>query len=222
MSEHAPGSSGQEREWVRRRLWALATATAGALVAVGVASCGADDRDMARPTSSQTTTTFLRGTTSSVLAATPQQPGLHLATAAFAEGAVIPERHTCQGLDVPPDLTWTAVPAGTVELALVMDDPDANGFVHWIVTGIDPAVTGLIGGQLPEGAVEASNGFGNAGWAGPCPPEGSGVHHYRFQLYALGQPLGLAAGLDAEEANQAVINGAILQQAALGGTAEAP
>ena len=224
MTESAPGDSGQEREWVRRRLWALATATAGALVAVGMASCGAGDRDMARPSSEQTTTTFLRGTTTSVAAVattTAVQPvGLHLATTAFAEGAPIPEQHTCNGIDVPPDLTWSDIPADTDELALVMDDPDADGFVHWIVTGIDPAAAGLLGGQLPAGAVEAKNGFGNVGWAGPCPPAGSGVHHYRFQLYALAEPLGLAAGAEADEAKLAVINGRILQQAALGGTVD--
>jgi Raf kinase inhibitor-like YbhB/YbcL family protein len=218
------GQSGPEREWVRRRLWALATAGAGALVAVAMASCGAGDRDMARPTDEQTTTTFLRGTTTSVAAVggpTTAPVALHLTTTAFADGAPIPERHTCTGIDVPPDLTWSNVPPGTVELALVMDDPDADGFVHWIVTGIDPAAAGLLGGQLPEGAVEARNDSGDTGWAGPCPPDGTGVHHYRFQLYALGAPLGLAAGTDPEEARLAVINGSILQQAALSGTVAA-
>jgi Raf kinase inhibitor-like YbhB/YbcL family protein len=214
---------GQERDWRRRRLWALASAVAGGLLAVGMASCGAGDRDMARPSASQTTTTFLRGTTSSVAAVvspTSAEQALHLTTTAFADGAAIPEQHTCNGIDVPPDLTWTGVPAGTVELALVMDDPDADDFVHWIVTGIDPAAAGLLAGQLPEGAVEAKNDFGDNGWAGPCPPDGSGVHHYRFQLYALSEPLGLDPGLDAGEAKDAVINGSILQQAALGGTVE--
>jgi hypothetical protein len=187
---------------------------------MGLGACGADDRDMARPSSSQTTTTFIRGTTTTAAGAS-QPAALHLSTSSFPPDGVIPDEYTCNGIDVPPELTWTNVPAGTVELALVMDDPDADGFVHWVVTGIDPAATGLVGGRLPEGAVEANNDFGNPGWAGPCPPDGTGVHHYRFQLYALQAPLGLEAGTDAGEATQAVLDGSILQQAALGGTVEA-
>lgn len=193
---------------------------AGAVLVLGLAACGADDRDMARPSSSQTTTTFIRGTTTTVAGAA-QPASLHLSTTSFAPDGVIPDEFTCNGVDVPPDLTWTDVPAGTVELALVVDDPDADDFVHWVVSGIDPTTTGLLGGQLPQGAVEAANGYGNPGWAGPCPPDGTGVHHYRFQLYALQAPLGLEPGTDAAEARQAVQNGSILQQAALGGTVEA-
>lgn len=198
----------------------LVVGAARAVLALGLAACGADDRDMARPSSSQTTTTFIRGTTTTVAGA-PQPVALHLSTSSFTPDGVIPDDFTCNGIDVPPDLSWTNVPAGTVELALVMDDPDADEFVHWVVTGIDPTTTGLFGGQLPAGAAEANNGFGNPGWAGPCPPEGTGVHHYRFQLYALQAPLGVEAGADANEAKQAVLNGMIIQQAALGGTVEA-
>ena len=31
-----------------------------------------------------------------------------------------------------------------------------------------------------------ANDFGKAGYGGPCPPPGHGVHHYRFKLLALG------------------------------------
>ncbi|MEY3618859.1 MAG: hypothetical protein RL726_1557, partial [Actinomycetota bacterium] len=38
---------------------------------------------------------------------------------------------------------------------------DPVGRTHWIVTGIDPSVTGLESGVLPAGAVEANNAFGS-------------------------------------------------------------
>ncbi len=41
----------------------------------------------------------------------------------------------------PPPLTWSGVPDEAEELVLLCEDPDAPSgtFVHWLVTGIDPA-----------------------------------------------------------------------------------
>jgi Raf kinase inhibitor-like YbhB/YbcL family protein len=105
---------------------------------------------------------------------------------AFAGGAAIPERFTCQGEDRSPPLRWSGVPAGTAELALVVDDPDAprGTYVHWILIGIDPSGTGLAEATVPPGARQVRNSAGKAAYAGPCPPEGP-AHHYRFTVYAL-------------------------------------
>lgn len=115
-----------------------------------------------------------------------------LTSSAFADGAAIPRAHTCDGKDVSPALAWTGVPAGAKALVLVVDDPDANGWVHWIVLDL-PATDG----ELPQAVDRAAptpeqgtNDFGRRGWGGPCPP--SGTHHYRFTLTALGAPLALA------------------------------
>ena len=35
------------------------------------------------------------------------------------------------------------------------------------------------------GAVQSNTDFSTPGWGGPCPPAGSGIHHYDFCLYAL-------------------------------------
>jgi len=48
----------------------------------------------------------------------------------------------------------------------------------------------------------------------PCPP--SGVHHYRFQLYALDKKLDLETGTDREELEEAMKN-SILARAELVG-----
>ena len=44
---------------------------------------------------------------------------------------------------------WSAPPAGTVELALLVTDDDAGGFVHWAVAGI-PAAAGEVGRGRPD------------------------------------------------------------------------
>jgi Raf kinase inhibitor-like YbhB/YbcL family protein len=37
----------------------------------------------------------------------------------------------------------------------------------------------------PAGSTQIQNDYGNQGFGGACPPEGHGVHHYRFTLHAL-------------------------------------
>jgi Raf kinase inhibitor-like YbhB/YbcL family protein len=108
-----------------------------------------------------------------------------IASPAFADGAAIPKQYTCQGASTSPPLSWSGVPAGAAQLALVVIDPDAPGgsFVHWTTWGIAPAAASIDAGVVPAGAVQGRNGAGRTGYAGPCPP--SGTHHYHFDLYAL-------------------------------------
>lgn len=114
-----------------------------------------------------------------------------LTSTAFAEGGAIPTEFSCDGANVSPPLSWAGVPAGTAALVLVVDDPDARGFVHWIVLDL-PGVDG----SLPKGVSPTADvpqqgtaDFGKVGWGGPCPP--SGTHHYRFNLTAVAAALGL-------------------------------
>ena len=121
---------------------------------------------------------------------------LRIKSAAFDHHKRIPERHTGDGEDVSPALTWSGVPEGTRAFAVVVHDPDAplvDGFTHWVAYGIAGDATGL-----PEGAEVTSgqNSFGNTGYNGPAPPPGHGPHHYYFWVYALDEDLDLAPGLD--------------------------
>lgn len=122
----------------------------------------------------------------------------------FGEGDPIPERHTCDGRDVSPALSWQGAPAGTVEFALVMDDPDARGWIHWVMYDI----AGGESGSLPEGVrpddrpPQGITSFGRTGWGGPCPP--SGTHHYVFTLYALSGSIGLSGAPTAAQVRAAV------------------
>jgi phosphatidylethanolamine-binding protein (PEBP) family uncharacterized protein len=102
----------------------------------------------------------------------------------------IPVEYTCTGDESVPLLTWTAPPADTVEMALVVVDETADDFAHWIVIGLPPEA-GSVGGPEPIAVgTEAMNSVGNLGWAGPCPPDPD-AHTYRFTLYSLSQALEL-------------------------------
>lgn len=143
--------------------------------------------------------------------------GSALHSTAFADGEDIPVEHTCDGQDRPPPLAWEGLDPEAVELVLVVDDPDAPAgtFPHWLVAGLAPSAAG-VRGDLPSEAVEGTNGFGERGWAGPCPPPGDAPHTYRFEVVALSQPSGLAPGFSAHEL-AAAMDGTVLSAAVLEG-----
>jgi len=141
-----------------------------------------------------------------------------LTSTAFAEGEAIPQKFSCDGANVSPQLAWTGTPSGAGALVLVVDDPDARGFVHWIVLDLPGA-----DGALPEGVSpttdspqQGSNGFGKVGWGGPCPP--SGTHHYNFTLTAIAAPLGLAGNPTAQDVAAALGGAKVLGKATLTAT----
>jgi Raf kinase inhibitor-like YbhB/YbcL family protein len=133
-----------------------------------------------------------------------------LGSPAFADNTQIPAEYSCNGRNTPPPLRWRNPPPGTESLALVVDDPDAVGglYIHWVVSGIPPTATEIVEGALPGGAVVSLNSGGNATYLGPCPPAGTGVHHYRFQLYAL-KRLTLAPTTPARDAARTIAGTAI-------------
>jgi len=130
----------------------------------------------------------------------------NLSSPAFADGGSIPQKHTCQGHDVSPELNWSEAPAGVKSLALIMDDPDAPGgtFTHWVLFDIPPETRQLAEGAGPIG-VDGGNSLSQTGYMGPCPP--SGIHRYYFRLYALDVPaLNLKAGAARGEVEAAMKN----------------
>jgi Raf kinase inhibitor-like YbhB/YbcL family protein len=129
---------------------------------------------------------------------------MELASSAFAVGQPIPRRHSCEGENVSPPLSWKDVPEGATSLALIVDDPDAprGTFTHWLGWGLDPVADGL--GEAEGAPVEGRNDFGETGYRGPCPPPGHGPHRYFFRLHALEAELELAPDASADEVEQAL------------------
>ena len=119
---------------------------------------------------------------------------LTLISPAFPHNGPMPARLTCDGRDLPPELRWSELPAGTRSLALIVDYPDAPDpaaprmtWVHWVLYGLPPTAVGLpegvASGDLPPGTREGKNDWGRTGYGGPCPPIGR--HRYFHKLYAL-------------------------------------
>jgi Raf kinase inhibitor-like YbhB/YbcL family protein len=109
---------------------------------------------------------------------------IRLSSPAFAAGGSLPARYTCAGGSAVPPLSWSGVPRRARQLALVVEDPDADHFVHWTVLNISATQTRLDAASMPRGAVETDNSFGKHGWGAPCPPRGDAPHRYVFALYA--------------------------------------
>ena len=179
------------------RVWIAAAATlAGAFVA-----CGGDGDELATPEPIGT------------------GPAI-FASGAFSSGGAIPIEFTCDGDNVAPPLNWRRVPVGTQSLALTMDDPDANGYVHWVMYNIPPDSMGLGADTLPQeeladGSLQGVNGRGEIGYTRPCPP--GGEHRYRFRLYALDAEVDLDAGATLAELEAAIADH-VVARSELGGT----
>ncbi|MCE5328466.1 MAG: YbhB/YbcL family Raf kinase inhibitor-like protein [Planctomycetaceae bacterium] len=148
---------------------------------------------------------------------------------AFENGQPIPRKYSQDGQNISPPLEWQGLPEGTKELALIVDDPDAptpQPWVHWVMYKIAPGVKHLPEGvkaadKPPElhGALQGVNTSKNAGYDGPAPPKGHGVHHYHFKLYALDAPLNLPPRQTKEQLLTAM-KGHVLGESELIGTYE--
>lgn len=142
--------------------------------------------------------------------------------APWAEGGPIDARYSCDGSNISPSFSWADVPEGTNELAVSFVDETnlSNGqpFIHWIMAGIDasPQTTSIGEGQVPVGAIQALNFFGDVAFAGPCPNPGS-TNTFRLTLFALNQQLEVADGTPATELLD-LLNTVALDTTSVGGT----
>ncbi|WP_159805189.1 YbhB/YbcL family Raf kinase inhibitor-like protein [Cellulomonas citrea] len=152
-----------------------------------------------------------------------------LTSPAFDHGTPIPARHRGRifGTNLSPALAWTPPPAGTAELVLIVQDPDAplrTPATHALTLGIDPALTGIPEGALAhpsplDGLTHGKGGLGRRGWSGPMPPRSHGPHSYVFQLFALDRRTGLGEGFGLGEVLEAM-TGHVVARARLDGTYE--
>ncbi|MBA6413722.1 YbhB/YbcL family Raf kinase inhibitor-like protein [Parahaliea sp. F7430] len=126
---------------------------------------------------------------------------IQITSTAFAAGEAIPTKHTGEGVDVSPALSWDQVPEGTKSFAVFCHDPDAPlitecgsyGFVHWVLYNIPADVR-----ELKEGCsdyTKGKNNFGHEHYGGPMPPPGHGKHQYYFWILALDTETALPEGL---------------------------
>jgi phosphatidylethanolamine-binding protein (PEBP) family uncharacterized protein len=200
-------------------------ATSGALLlGLVLAGCGGGSSSTsstnAKTSSSQSTSAPQSGTSSGAGVQTAQgaspptgtatsaQPTEHtpksnikLSSTAFAEGKPIPAHYTCDGADTSPPLKWRGVPAGTVELVMIISafnrtGPGGGELISWAVAGLKPSQKGISAGKLPPGAIVGRNSFGKNGYT-LCPKKGEGLVHYLWVVYGLKHPLSVQPGFDA-------------------------
>jgi hypothetical protein len=147
-----------------------------------------------------------------------------LESSSFSHAQPIPSKHSLNGNNLSPPLSWRNAPANTQSFVLIMDDPDAPGgtWDHWIVYDIPGGTTFLAenagasgGGNLPPGAKHGTNSWSNNYYQGPLPP--SGTHRYYFKLYALSTSQLNPSGTS-KAAIEAAMQGKILKQTELMGT----
>lgn len=133
---------------------------------------------------------------------------LTLTSPAFPDEGPMPDRFALDRGNISPPLVWTGVPEGSVELVLMCEDEDvvAQPFLHWLVTGIDPASTGVAEGEVPAGGQEWTNDFGKLGWGGPHPPPDDEPHRYFFRLYALPLPAALPDSPTADDVRSSLLD----------------
>lgn len=124
-----------------------------------------------------------------------------LNSSAFENDGFIPEKYTCDGEDISPELSWDGAPEGTESYTMIVDDPDAPGriFTHWVLYNLPATMNGLEEGMsafeiIKTGASQGKNDVGSVGYTGPCPPPGK-PHRYRFHLYALDTVLDVPGGV---------------------------
>lgn len=151
-----------------------------------------------------------------------------LRSPAFADGAPIPVAFAGVGVgdNVSPPLYWSGLPAGTLAVMILIEDPDAplaRPVVHLIAANISASIQ-----HVEAGMLNASSGmdlmlglgsFDRIGYAGPRPILGHGPHRYIFQIFALDRLFAFSAAPSLDALLEAT-RGAVLAKGRLIGTYE--
>ena len=139
----------------------------------------------------------------------------------FDHHGTVPEEYSAYGDNKSIDLSWSNLPAGAVQLAVICDDPKVvelgmmpTPFVHWVAYNIPASANGLpadltkdaevMGVAGLNGMINGLNGPRQAGYFGPRPPVNGQLHSYHFRVYAIDADLGLEAGLGRDELLEAI------------------
>jgi Raf kinase inhibitor-like YbhB/YbcL family protein len=129
---------------------------------------------------------------------------INIESEAFDEGGNIPEKYTCDGINISPTLKWNTLPEHTISFAILCEDPDAPGgiYTHWIIYNVPPNIMELPENvekkeKLENGIIQGVNDSGFHGYGGPCPP--GEEHRYFFRIYALDKTLSLRPPVKRED-----------------------
>lgn len=117
-----------------------------------------------------------------------------LISSSFGNGGKILEKHTCDGKNISPELTWSNPPDGIDSFVLLMNDynPPTGLWNHWLLYNIPKNITVLKEGisTLPEPSKLGVNSWKAKDYQSLCPPENTEYTYY-FKLYGLDTMLDL-------------------------------
>lgn len=161
----------------------------------------------------------------------PYEAGdIPMASAAVDDGGWLDPVYSKAQDNTSPPLEWTAVLEAETYV-LIVEDPDApmeKPFIHWMLWNIPGQLTSLpaniaktLHPEGIEGVMQGENTLGEHGWTGMDPPQGHGVHHYHFQLFALNMRLNFGPNTRLEELVNA-LRGATIAKGELVGLYEIP
>ena len=144
---------------------------------------------------------------------------MQLTSPAFTNNSTIPQKYGQNFEDINPPLTITDLPAGTISLALTMDDPDVPAMAgvpvwdHWVVFNIPAIIT-----EIPEAwTINGTKGKGTRGkleYSGPKPPDRE--HRYFFRIYALDTMMNLPEGSTKDQLLAAIERHVLAQSELMG------
>jgi Raf kinase inhibitor-like YbhB/YbcL family protein len=149
----------------------------------------------------------------------PRQPTI--ISSAFSDYGWLPLKYASNAAKmvtfdaISPPLAWTAPPAGTASIALIMIDMETSSGGNpqdrllWAVVNLPPSTRLLaentIRGRtamLPAGAFQLS--FLTNGYVGPLPGANIQAHHYLFELYTLDKMLDVPRDVTLDQLKAAI------------------
>jgi Raf kinase inhibitor-like YbhB/YbcL family protein len=146
-------------------------------------------------------------------------------SSAFTDGGAMPQSSAGKGVgdNTSPPLCWDGLPADTRQVVLIIDDVDVplpRPLLHTVAV-IEPTVERVAAGSLQPGTtgmrfIRAD--LGHHGYAGPRPIPGHGPHHYRFQVFAVDEPI--ADSVTSTKALLTAMSGHVLARGLLTGSYE--
>lgn len=117
------------------------------------------------------------------------EENIAITSSAFKNGGVIPEKYTCYGENLSPELRVPCILPEAKSIAVMLDDIDHplfGVFNHWCAWNLpvsDTIPEGMPhGDRLPDG-IRQGVAYGVHCYKGPKPPMGS--HRYKFHVFVL-------------------------------------
>jgi phosphatidylethanolamine-binding protein (PEBP) family uncharacterized protein len=123
---------------------------------------------------------------SATIPTTPASSSSFSLSSSAAVTGTLPADYTCDGVGSTPALSWSNVPSGTTELAVLMTTLPGDGTTkyNWVLYGIPATKTSLAKDSYGVGTLGVGSDGPIVAYQPPC-SQGLGDKSYTFTVYAL-------------------------------------